>query len=357
MKTPSCFARRRAQTKAFFVGDLQDVVEDFEIHRRGENIFADSFDDVGFRFADIAGLEKFVIERADGIDADDFDGGIFLLEETADAADGASRAHAANEMRDFAFGVFPDFRAGGAVMGFGVHGIFVLIGVKGIGNFAREFFRYGIVAARIVRLNSGGADDDFGAESFEEIDFFARLLVRDGENDFIAAHGGDESEAHSRVAGSAFDNGAAGFEEAFALGFVDHPGGDTIFYGAAGIHVIGFDVDFGFDILRDAIEPDERRFADGFEDVFATHVCSGLSFRRANGSLRTLANEVQTVERGGLQAAVTMEKDKNSARKWVVYSYKDSEDSCSSRTTRQSFIARKIAPGSPMCRRSRAVTR
>src|SRR6185437_3795748 len=262
----------------FLVGDLQNVVENFEIHRRGENIFADAFHDVGFRLADVSRREKFVIERADGVHADDFYGGIFFLGETADAAYRFSRAHAADEMRDFAFGVFPDFRAGGAVMRLGIHGIFVLVGVKGIGNFAGEFFGDGIVAARIVRLDGGGADDDLGAEGFEEIDFFARLLVGDGENDFVAAHGGDERETHSCVSRSAFDDCAAGLEQAFALGFVDHPGSDAIFYGAAGIHVIGFDVDFGFDILRDAIQPDERRFADGFEDVFATHVGSGLSF-------------------------------------------------------------------------------
>ena len=106
----------------------------------------------------------------------------------------------------------------------------------------------------------------------EQIDFLARLLVGDGEDHFVAAHRGDEREAHAGIAGSAFDDRAAGLEQAFALGFVDHPDADAVLHRAAGIHVIGFDVDFGLDILCEAIEPDERRVADGFENVFATHV-------------------------------------------------------------------------------------
>ena len=65
--------------------------------------------------------------------------GIFFFQIAADAADGAASAHAADEVGDFSFGIFPDFRAGSAVMRLGIHGVFVLIGIEGIGNFAREF--------------------------------------------------------------------------------------------------------------------------------------------------------------------------------------------------------------------------
>ncbi len=115
-------------------------------------------------------------------------------------------------MRNFALAVFPDFRAGREVVSLRVHGIVVLIGIEGIGNFAREFFSDGIVAAGIFGLDGGGADDDFGAEGFEEIDFFLGLLVRNGEDHFVAANGGDECETHAGVAARAFDDGAARFE-------------------------------------------------------------------------------------------------------------------------------------------------
>ena len=121
------------------------------------------------------------------------------------------------------------------VVRFGIHGIVVLIGIIGIGNFAREFFRDGIVAARIVRLDGGGADDHFGAERLQQIDFFLGLLVGDGENHFVAAHRGDQRQAHAGIAGSAFDDGAAGLEQAFFFGVVNHGDADAVFHRAAGI--------------------------------------------------------------------------------------------------------------------------
>ena len=47
VKMPSIFTRRRAHDEAFFVVDLNDVVENLQIHRRREEILADAFDDVG----------------------------------------------------------------------------------------------------------------------------------------------------------------------------------------------------------------------------------------------------------------------------------------------------------------------
>ena len=174
-------------------------------------------------------------------------------------------------MRDFAFGIFPNFRAGGAVMGFRIHRIFVLIGIEGIGNFARQFFRHGIIAARIVGLDGRGANDHFRAESFEQIDFFARLLVSDGEDDFVAAHDGDQRKSHAGIAGSALDDRAAGLEHAAALGIVDHGDADAVFHRAARIQVIRLDVNLSGRIFGHAIQPDQRRIADSFEDVIAFH--------------------------------------------------------------------------------------
>jgi hypothetical protein len=214
----------------------------------------------------------FVVERADGIHADNLDVGIFFFQVAADAGNRAARAHPADEVRDFSLGVLPDFRAGGAVMRLGIHRVLVLIGIEGIGNFAREFGGDGIVAARIFRLDGGGADNDFCAECFQQIDFFARLLVGDGEDDFVAAHAGHQREAHAGVAGRAFDDGAAGLQFAGALGLVNHGEPDTVFHRAAGIHVVGLDPDFGGQVFGQTIQADDRRVADSFQDVVALHV-------------------------------------------------------------------------------------
>src|SRR5271154_4394590 len=179
-------------------------------------------------------------------------------------------------MGDFPLSVFPDFRAGGAVMRFGVHRIFVLIRIKRIWNFARKFRSNGIIAARIFRLDGGRADDYFRAESFQQINLFARLLVGNSKDDFVATHASDEREPHAGVAGSPFDDGAAWLQLAGAFGFVDHRDSDTIFHRAAGIHVVGLYPNFSGKIFGEAIQADDGRVAHRFEDVVALHWANSL---------------------------------------------------------------------------------
>src|SRR6266446_1942332 len=257
--------------EALFVIDLDHVVDDFQVHGGGEKIFADAFDHVGLGLHGLATFDEIVVKRAVRIDPNDLDLGIFFFQIFADAADCAARAHAANEVRDFAFAVFPDFRAGGAVMRFRIHGIFVLVGIVGIGNFAREFFRYGVVTTRIIRLDRSGANDHFRAQRLKQIHFFLGLLVGDSENHLVAAHGGDKRETHSRIPGSAFDDGAARLEQAFFLGVIDHGDADAVLHGAAGIDVIGLDVNLRLQALTDAIEAHQRRAADSLEYVVTFH--------------------------------------------------------------------------------------
>src|SRR5207302_3205944 len=231
----------------------------------------DAFDDVGVSPADFSGLHIFEVERTDGIDADNLDLRILFFKEATDAADGAASAHAADEMRDLALRVLPDLGARGAIVGLGIHGVVVLIGVKGIGDFTGQFLGHGIVAARIIGLDGGGADNHFGTKALEEIDFLLRLFIGNCEDHLIAADGGDERQAHAGIAGGAFDDGAGGLEETLALGFVDHGNPDAVLDRTAGIQVIGFDVDLGFAVAGDTIEANDRRMTDGFEDGAQLH--------------------------------------------------------------------------------------
>src|SRR6267378_2656406 len=78
---------------------------------------------VGFRpLADARDLRALL-----GLAADDLDPAVLLLEEARAAHDGAGRAHAGDEMRDPAFGVAPDLRAGGLVVRERVVGIGELV--------------------------------------------------------------------------------------------------------------------------------------------------------------------------------------------------------------------------------------
>src|SRR5258708_3192742 len=245
--------------EALLVVDLNDVVDNLQVHGRREKVFADAFDDIGFGLDGFAALDKIVVERTVRIHADNFDVGIFLLQVFPDAADRPAGAHAAHEGRDFAFAVFPDFRAGGAVVRLGIHGVLVLIRIIRIGNFASELFRDGIVAPRVLRLDGGGADNDFGAQGLEKIDFFLGLFVRGGEDALVAAHGGNQGKSHAGIAGGAFDNRAARFEEAFLFGVVNHGDADAVLHRAAGIGELRFDVHLRLEALIDAVHAHQRR--------------------------------------------------------------------------------------------------
>src|SRR6266566_1258900 len=226
------FQLRQAARKneTFLVAHLDDVIQNFQIHGGWEEILADTFHNIRFGFDGLPALDEIVVQRAVGIDADDFDMGIFFLQVFSHAADGAAGAYTAHEVGDLAFAVFPNLGTGGAVMRFGIAGIVVLIRVVRIGNLAGELLRHRIVTARIFRLDGGRTDDDFGAQGFEEIDFF--------------------------------------------LGLVDHADANAVFHRATRIGELGLDVDLRLQTLIDAVEAHQWGMPNRFQNVVAPHQCS-----------------------------------------------------------------------------------
>src|SRR5208337_32251 len=217
--------------EAFLVIDLDHVIQDGHVHRGGKEIFTDALDDVRARLGDLASLVKVVVQRTLGIDADNSHLGIFLFQIFANAADGATRAQSANEVRDFAFGVFPNFWPSSLVVRLRIAGIVVLIWVVGIGDFAREFLRNAVVAARVFRLYSRGTNDHFGAKGFEQVHFFLGLLVGGSEHALITAHRRHQRQSHAGVPAGALNNGAAGLQQALFFRVVDHGDADAVFHG------------------------------------------------------------------------------------------------------------------------------
>ena len=216
-------------------------------------------------------VEEVVEDGACGIDADDFDVRVFLLEVTADSGDGPAGPHADDEVRDPALAILPELGAGGPVVTFGIGGIRVLIGMVGARNVVRELLDHLVIAARIVYGHSGRADDDLGAQGLEQIDLFLGLLVGHGEDGLVALDDGHQREAHAGVSRSALHNRAAGLEPSTALGLFDHGDGNSIFDAAARVQVVALGVHLGFRAAHDAVQLDERRVANGFEDVVVAH--------------------------------------------------------------------------------------
>ena len=133
--------------------------------------------------------------------------------------------------------VFPNFRPGGLIVRVGIHGIVVLVGVKGVGNFARQFFGHGVVAAGIFRFDRGGADNHLGAKAFSKSTFSLDCLSVMVKTICSRVTAATSAKSHAGVAGGPFDDGAAGLEQAFSFGFVDHGDAYAVLHRAAGIDV------------------------------------------------------------------------------------------------------------------------
>src|SRR3989442_2797009 len=309
------FRKPARHDETFLVIDLKDVIQDFQIHGRGEKVFADAFDDVGFGLDGLSGFDEVVVKRAIGIDADDFHVRILLFQVFAGAADGSARAQTANKVRDLSLTVLPNLRSCRLVMSFRIRGVVVLIRVIRIGDFPGEFFRDRIVAARIFRLDGRRADDDFGAKSLEEIDFFLGLLVGGGENTLVTAHRRDQCQAHAGVAGSAFDDRAAWFEQAFLFGIVDHADADAILDGAARVHEFGFNVNLGFQALRDAVQANQGRVPDRFQDVVALHQSSRFPRRIAFSLASSRSRRILVA----LARVVSIKREGSAPGPWLRY--------------------------------------
>ena len=134
--------------------------------------------------------------------------GVELLQAARGAHEGAGGAEAGDEVRDLAFGLLPDFVAGGAVVGAPVFVVGVLVGVVvavGLGGDQLAGLADGAVGAV-----GGVGPDDLGAVGCE----VALALVRD-----VGRHAEGDGEAHGRAEHGVGDAGVAagGVEKAAAV--------------------------------------------------------------------------------------------------------------------------------------------
>ena len=241
------------------------------MHGAGKKIFADSFNNVSSPFYDFSGLVEIVVQRTLRIDTDDLNFRILLFQIFAHTTDGAAGSHAANEMSDFTFGIFPNFWTCGVVVCFRIGWVVVLIRVVGIGNFAGQLFRNAIVAARVFGLDSRRADDHFRAKGLEQIHFFLGLLIGRGEYAFVATNCRDQRQAHAGVSAGAFNDRAAGLQQAFFLGLVNHADADAVFHGPTRIQHFRLHPDLGLQVLGDAVQTNQRRPSHSFQNIVTAH--------------------------------------------------------------------------------------
>ena len=185
-----------------------------------------------------------------------------------DAADRAAGADAHHEVGHASVGLLPDLWARLLVVRRGVRQIVVLIRLPGVWNLLLEPRRHRVVRTRILGIDVGRADDDFGAECPERVDLLLRLFVGGRKHATVALDDRRNREAHPGIPRRAFDNRSTWLEQALPLGVLDHPHGHAVLDRIAGIDGLDFGEDRRLDeVLRDPVDPDHRRVADRFEDV------------------------------------------------------------------------------------------
>ncbi len=89
-----------------------------------------------------------------------------------------------------------------------------------------------------ARLGGNRSDDNVRTERFQVARLLDRRFVSHHEDALITFDRGGEGQADACVAGSCFDDRAAGFDLAFPLGGFDHGDTDAILHGKAGIEIL-----------------------------------------------------------------------------------------------------------------------
>src|SRR5262249_10783438 len=155
------------------------------------------------------------------VDTDEPDVRLLLLQVLAGAADGSPRAHAGDEDVELVPALLPDLRPGGGVVGAGVTGVVVLVGVEAVGRLLGDALGDLVVAARVFRLDGGGAHHHAGAVGAEGGHLLLRHLVGHDEDALVALDRGHGRQRRPGVAAGRLDDGAAGLEPG-RLRVLDH---------------------------------------------------------------------------------------------------------------------------------------
>ncbi len=237
------------------VGHRDDLVGDVGVVGGRPEVLADALDEV--RTAGAAG-----VDRALGVGADDLDlPAADLLEVVAGTGDRAARADARDEVGDLPVRLLPQLRTGGLVVRTGVVRVAVLVGLPGAG-LAREAVGHVVVRVRVLGVDGGRADHDLGAVRAHHVDLVHGHLVRADEDALVALLLGHDGESYTRVAAGRLHDGATGLEGSALLGGLDHPYGDPVLHGSAGIEVLDLRKDGGLQAFGHTVELHQRGVAD-----------------------------------------------------------------------------------------------
>ena len=110
--------------------------------------------------------------------------------------------------------------------------------------------------------------DELGAAQPQHVLLFLALRFRDQDQRAVTARAGDDGETDTGIARGRFHHEPAGLEVAALLGLQDHPLARAVLDRLAGIHEFGLAENGAAGQLGCALELDEGRVADRFDNVF-----------------------------------------------------------------------------------------
>src|SRR5262245_46910604 len=272
----------------FAVRDPVGGVDQRALEIAGDPPLADAFGDRGAFGHQLARRVPAVKRGTMGVGNADHHIAVAFLERIRHAAKGSAGTGGADKTADPAIRLVPDLGAGGLVMAATVGDVVELVGPDGAGGKLgiEPLGKAGGIFHIVVGVPIGHRRhlDQLSAEKAQRILLLLALGLRDDDHR-LEAHGvGHHGEANAGVAGGAFDNGAAGTQRSLADRVLDDEEGGAVLHRLAGIHELGLAQDGAAGRLRGAAQLDQRRVADGGEDVlFDFHVVSALRSDQAVG--------------------------------------------------------------------------
>jgi len=143
----------------------------------------------------------------------------------------------------------------------------VLVRVERAGRLLHDPLGRLVVAARIIRLDGGRADDDARAERAQPRHLFLRHLVGHHEHAGIAAQRRDQRQPHARVAAGRLDDRSARPQQAATLGVLHDVARHPVLHGTARVQVLALHEDLRADVAGDLLQLHDRRSPDRLQDV------------------------------------------------------------------------------------------
>ena len=196
-----------------------------------------------------------------GLDGDDLDVGVLLLEELARAGQRAAGADAGDKDVDLPVGVLPDLGAGGLIVRLGVRGVDKLAGDEASRRLRGDLFSLG--DGTLHALCAVGENElcAVGLHQLAALD--AHGLGHD-DDDAIAACGGHGCKADAGIAGGRLDDDGVGLQLAACLSVIKNGLGDTILDGACGVEVFELGEELSLELfsLFDVGQFEKRGLAD-----------------------------------------------------------------------------------------------